>query len=295
MLIDTTSVVHTEFAVALLQKEDAYFQVPVSPSVQEVLRQMLQATLGNLGDPSNWETFDCAEQYPTTAALRYAIDDPLLSKVKDLFNAQNLPVSADALSNPARINYYFVHFRDALNNMCVGVRKASQFKGSVGKSLMYLLDGQLTMVDNNIFRLDPDFDFLVFSDHVAIYRPTQFERIADLEDELIKVAPAHINAISVALPGMDFGFAEQFTQRSARARKLIAAIKSRTDITTISVERFTSACHANKISITQKNGKWTPDPSHEVAFLEMLDRRRYHDPLVDQAPENYRAAARNKV
>lgn len=295
MLIDTTSVVHTEFSVALLQKEDAYFQVPVSSSVQAVLAQMLQTTLKNLGDPNDWMVFDCAEQYPTTAPLKVALDDPMLSKVRDLLNAQNLPVSADALSNPARINYYFARFRDAADSVCVGVRRASQFKGSVGKSMLYILDGQLTMVGSNVFRLDPEFDFLVFSDHVAIYRPAQFERIADLEDEMSKVAPANIKAISIALPEMDFGFAEQLTQKSIRARRLVAAVKSRTDIANISAERFALACQANNIGITKKNGKWTPEPNHEVAFLEMLDRRRYHDPLIEQTPENYRAVARNKV
>jgi hypothetical protein len=281
--------------VTLLKNEDAHFQVPVTPNVKTALKQMLQATLNGLGDSAQWENFDCAEQHPQTASLKYAVDDPAMIKLKNLYTAQNLEVSADALSDASKIDYYSARFRDTNNNECVGVRKASYFKGTVQKSFLFLIGGQLTLAENSLFQLDPDFDFLIFSDQIVIYRPTQFERIAELEEELIKVAPAHIQTIAAAAPQLDFSFAVELVKKSPRARKLVAALKSRSDLSNISADQLGKACQTNGICVVLKDGKWTPEPKHEVNFLEMLDRRRYNDPLIEHQPAAYRAAARKKV
>ena len=294
-MIDYNSITNTEFGVALLKAEESHYHVPVAPKVTDALKQMLQATLDNLGDPGEWADFDCAEQYSPTERLKYPLDTPLSSRINCLFTAQNFPTAADALNNPTQIDYYFAHFRDSSNAECIGVRKATYFKGPVGKTFMHWLDGQLTIVEGNLFRLDTDFDFLIFSDHIAIYRPTQFERIAELEDELAKITPHHVQAVSTAAPQLDFEFANTVSPIPSRMRRLFAALKSRSDIANISSEKFEKACKANGIALIQKNGKWAPGPKHEIAFLEMLDRRRYNDPLIDDDPDPYRAVARKKV
>ena len=294
-MIDHNCIASTEFGVALLKTEESHYHVPVAPKVTDALKQMLQATLDNLGDPGEWADFDCAEQYSTTEHLKYPLDAPLSSTIKNIFTAQNLPIAADALNNPKQLDYYFARFHDSSNAECIGVRKATYFKGPVGKTFMHWLDGQLTIVEGDLFRLDTDFDFLIFSDHIAIYRPSQFERIAKLEGELAKITPHHIQAVSTAAPQLDFEFANTMSSNSSHMRRLFAALKSRSDIANISSEKFEKACKANGIALIQKNGKWAPEPKHELAFLEMLDRRRYNDPLIDDDPDPYRAVARKKV
>ena len=295
MPFNLASFVCVEFDVALSRKDDAHYQVPIAPDVKNVLKQMLEATLKELGDSSNWALFDCAEKYQTAEQLKLPVDDPILARLKNLCSSQNLPVAAAALNTPSQIDYYFARFQDDTGNMCIGFRRASQFKGTVGKSLMQWLDGNLRMVQGDIFRLDFDFDFLVFDDQVAIYKPKSFEHIAGLEDELAKATPDHIHALIVALPILDFSFAEDFANKSVRGRRLIAAIRSRTDLAKISTNLFKKACEENKISVVQIGGKWAPNPKHEKAFLELLDRRRYPDPLVEGDADLFVALARNKI
>lgn len=294
-MIDLNSAVCTVFGVALLKGETTHFQVPVTPSVKDILKQMLQTTLINLGNSREWTDYDCADQYPSTGHLKYDLSDPVVVKLQNLFTAQNVTPSADALSKPSNIDYYFAKFRDAAGIECMGIRKAAQFKGPVGKSLMTWIDGQLTMVQGDIFRLDTDFDFLVFPDQVAIYRPHSFERIADLEAKLAEATPTHIEAIAVALPFLDLGFVATTAGKSIRARRLVAAIRARSDIAGISVERLKSECQKNGISVVETEGKWHPELDHEIGFLEMLDRRRYYDPLIEEDPDPYRAASRSKM
>ena len=295
MPINPDDIDYCEFGVALLVSGDTHFQVPVTLSVKRLLGEMLKTTLNNLGDSLHWEQFDCAERYPSTACLKYPTNDAVVINLKNLYTVQNIPSAADALQDPSKIDYYFARFRDKQGNECTAVHKASTFKSAVGKRFMHIINGQLTAVENDLFRLDSDFDFIIFPDQIAIYRPIQFERIADFDNELINIAPAHIQTLTAAITDLDFTFATAFVPKSARIRRLLAAITTRSDLSSISADKFSNACKENGISLVQHNGKWTPEPKHEMAFLEMLDRRRYNDPLIDQNPDAYRADARKKV
>ena len=295
MPIDPNAVVYCEFGVALLAASDTHYHVPITPGVKAALLDMLKVTLNALGNSTDWEPFDCADQHASTACLQCSTNDPIAVKLKNLYMAQNVSTAAAALDNPSNIDYYFARFRDNYGNECVAVHKASVFKAAIGKNFMVWLVDQLTIVEKDLFRLDTDFDFLVFSDQIAIYRPIQFERIADLESELIKIAPSHIQTVAATVTDLDFGFANELVKTSSRARKLFASLKARNDLSGLSSDRIMHTCQANGIDIIQKDGKWTPAPKHELAFLEMLDRRRYNDPLVEVQPSAYRAAARKKV
>ncbi|MDE2126046.1 MAG: hypothetical protein KGJ62_05610 [Armatimonadetes bacterium] len=295
MLIDTSSIEYAEFAVALLTGEDRHYHIPVTPAVTNELTQMLKDTLDKLGEPSTWETFDCAEQYGSIAPVKCSVDDPVAAKLKSLITAENIPVSADALSYPSKLDFYFAKLRDKHKNECVGVRRASYFKRTIGKKLMHILNGQLDLITDNVFKLDPDFDLIIFPDTVAILRPTQFEWIADLEAELIKVAPGHVHAVAAAVPFLSLDFAIEFVKVSARGRRLFAAIRARNDISGLSADRFRKACEATEVELIEVGGKLSPRPKHEIKFLELLDRRLYPDPLADQQADTYRAASRKKV
>lgn len=295
MPIDPGSIDYTEFRVALTIQGENHFQVPVSHSVKEALRQMLQETLEKLGDENAWVPYDYAQEYKGAEHLTCAIDDPAMETLRELFSAQNLTLHASALKSPKQIDYYSARFTDSAMGECIGVRRASYFKGTVGKPFMFFLEGQLTMVEAELFRLDQDFDFLIFIDKVAIYRPSSMEHVAGLEGKLRNATPSNIQMLSEAVPILDFSFAEKLSEKYVRAQRLFAALKSRPDLGLIDPHRFEAACQANGIAVIQNNGKWAPEPEHEMALLELLDRRRYADPLVEHDAELFRAPSRSTV
>ena len=292
---NTQAITQTQFAVALSRGEELLYDVPVALEVKEELAKMLQETLTNLGDCNSWLQYECAEQYPTTTSLTIPINDPLTVKIKQLYESENISTAADALSKPSLVSFYLARFTDVDNNECMAVRRASYFRSSIGKSFLYWLENQLRVVEGELFRLDVDFDFIIFENQVAIYRPTNFEYVADFESEVVKLIPSFIQAIAVAVPFLDLDFAVATAEKSSRARKLLAGIKSRTDLSKISLEKFKAACLANGIAVTENNGKLSADANHEVALLELIDRRRYNDPLVDDEPDAYRASARSRM
>lgn len=293
---DQSSVIRTEFFVAFPGDQDALYNVPVMPRVTAELQKMLRKTLENLGSADNWNAFECSEQYKSIEQLTIDITDPIASKVAQLYSATNLPSAANALAdNPSGIDYYFAKFWDNQGKYCVAVRKASQFKSALNKPLMYVVNGQLDIIQDKIFRLNDDFDFIIFEDRIAIYRPTQFERIAEVDTAFQEMIPSLIQSVSSRATNIDFTFADDLTKKSSKARRLIAAISKRDDIIGLDHQLFGKSCQNCKIPVTENNGKWMPNSGYELDLLEMLDRRRFADPLVEDQPENYRAAARTKL
>ena len=77
--------------------------------------------------------------------------------------------------------------------------------------------------------------------------------------------------------------------------RLVAAIKSRADLTSISKKHLSSECKKSGIKVTQKDGKLLPAEGSEMAFLNMLDRRRYTVTLISKTPETYEAPSRHSA
>jgi len=285
-----------EFGVALkIKNDESRFLVPVASQVQTVLQSMLSDTLAKMGDPNAWEQHDCAEQYPPHESLTISLEDPLALKIKKIYTEKNLSANPNALNNPSQVDYYFAKFKDTADRKYVGVRRANLFKGPVGKSLMHFASGVLTMLASDTFRLDTEFDFIIFPELIAIHTPKQFEAIADYGEELIRISPQHIAEIAKVVPFVDFDFATKKYESSARMRHLLAAVKSRADVSTITQSMLKKACESQGIELVKIGKKIGPARSQEVDFLELLDRRRYNDPLIETDPSAYRAGARKLI
>jgi hypothetical protein len=54
-------------------------------------------------------------------------------------------------------------------------------------------------------------------------------------------------------------------------------------------------CKETGVEVAEAKGKVTVAAGHEMAFLDVLDRRRYEVNLVKEKPERYRAASRKKL
>jgi hypothetical protein len=176
-------IVSVEFCVSVREGDDyTNYLVPSQHNVQNALKEMLSNTTDQLEEPDvERQAFELSERYATRESLIASLASEELATVNALYDEEGWAPNPHALDAIASIPYYFAVFRDAANVKLLGVRQATQFKGVVSKRFIRLLDDSLTMIEDRIFKLDNDFDFLVTSEHVYILRPAGFERIAQIE------------------------------------------------------------------------------------------------------------------
>src|SRR5579871_2244076 len=202
---DLATVKVTQFGVGIDEEEGPRFvSVPVESQVQAVLRQMVAATrsaMKEAGEPSRYQP---SEKHSAQENLNLPLNDDLASTVRPITEAQNLPNEQKHLKNPKNVFCYFARLSDGNGNHLTAVRRANSFKGILQSKLMSFLDDSLKIVEDNVFKLDEDFDFLIDAAGVHILRPAGFETIGQLRDEIMKAAPTNVKAIQGDITFVDF-------------------------------------------------------------------------------------------
>ena len=103
------------------------------------------------------------------------MDDELASSIRELHDAANLDIDATALEDPSGVFCYFARLTDKKKRRLTALRRATQFKGVLKSRLIRLLTDALKLIEDQVFKLDTDFDLLIDSQHVHILRPSGFE------------------------------------------------------------------------------------------------------------------------
>lgn len=172
-------------------------------------------------------------------------------------------------------------------------RRATQFKGVVKKHLITFHNNALRIVPDNLFKLDTDFDFLIFDDQILIWRPSGFIFTSDLDAHFVASAAENVDKISENLSYVDFGGLRDYVTKHKLAMRLVAALKSRTDLADISLRLLKATCKSNKVDFIMRNGKLVLSEGNEMDFLLVLDRRLYTLTLIPERPETYQASSRS--
>lgn len=301
-MVDLANIRTTEFGVCLYSGDgDTNVLVPVDAGVQQALREMIRETASNIGcfaADADVQRYEAAEKYSATEALRYPIDEALEASVPvQLFRAENLPTSQTAIVDPAAIGFYFARIRDGQNRQLVAIKRAGQFKGVLKARgrLIRWLDDTMKVVDDDVFKLDPDFDYLVTDDEIYILRPSAFEFTVDLEATILAKAKENTQSLHDTITFIDFAGIADYVGKHKRAARLVAALKTRDDLGSTNQELFAAACEATGITLERENGRIRPAKGHEHEFLMLLDRRRYALTLIEDTPETYEAGNRRRV
>jgi len=284
-----------EFGVCLDTVErQSHRLVPCVAAVQQALKEMLEETRRSLfADGSGFTEFSPAEKYASNERLRIALSSDLVNKQREVFEAVNLPTDSNALNNTDAIISYFAIFRDNGSQKLLAFRRAAQFKGVLKKRLIRFSDDALRIVPDHVFKLDTDFDFLIFDNQVLIWRPSGFVFTADMDNQIAACANENVSYIEKTIACVDFTDLREFVFTHKRAMRLVAVIKSRKDLAAIAPKLLSVECKQARILLRQKNGKLLPEPGHELAFLMLLDRRRYTVTLIEGQPETYEAPSRH--
>jgi hypothetical protein len=252
MPFNAAQVHDVEFGVALRRGEERCYRVPIAQEVAALLVDMLRSTLASMDALGQAEEIDYGEEYGSRVFVRCPFTDPTVALVVELFTAIDLTERAAALHDATQIDYYFARFVDNAGTKCMGVKTPAQFKASFGKKLVQLLGDELHIVSDRIFKLDNEFDFVVFDDHVAILSPKQFIRVAEVDQVLAAIAPAHVTEVATALTVVDFEPIRDYIVRHNRAHKLLSSIRKRQGLAQISHEELSGACVLNHIHMTEQ-------------------------------------------
>jgi len=295
MAFDFNHIQSVEFGVCLdTGDSESYRRVPCDQGVQDALKEMLAETMAALTtDGANIEQFSPAEKYAGNERLKVPLTSDLVQKHREIFGTGNFDTDTHGLDDPTALISYFAVFRDHHGNKLMGFRRAAQFKGVVKKHLVTFINDALQLVPDRLFKLDTDFDFLIFDNQILIWRPSGFIFTADMDQHIAACAAANVGRISEDITSVDFIGLKDFVSKHKLAMRLVAAIKSRNDLGEISLKRLKASCKANKVEFTIRNGKLVPSEGSEMDFLLLLDRRLYTLELIEKAPETYQAASRH--
>jgi len=294
---DLGSVMVTEFGVG---RDDGsgqtFVAVPVDSGVQTALREMVQATWEAMQrDEEGPAKYEPSEKHGSTEYLTLPLSDDMASSVRALQDAVNLDIETAVLDDPADVFCYFARLTDKKKRRLTALRRATQFKGVLKQRLIRLVSDSLKLIDDRVFKLDSDFDFLVDSDNVHILRPSGFEFAGKLQQAILDAVTENINALRKDLVFVEFEGIEKFASGHPRAARYLASIRGQEEIKRIDKVLLKSLCKHTGVEVNVVKGKVKVAAGHEMGFLEVLDRRRYEVSLVREQPERYRAASRRKI
>lgn len=299
IVFDYENVAVTEFGLGLDVQGRGFLNVPVDGDVQSALLDMVRETQRAMENQTdNPEEYQPSEKYSAIEYLTLSLNDDLVSDLKTLHEAENIAEDANAFNQINDCFAYFAKITDDAGNRVTALRRSTQFKTLIKKrhKLVRYVDNTLQVLNDTVFKLDNDFDFLIQNNVIYILRPSGLEFAAQLQGAVMAAVPGNVAAIAEEIDFVEFGSISEYAQKHPRAARYIASIKSQSEAHNVNRDKLTSYCQRTNVEITEIDGKVHVEDSQVMGFLEILDRRRYQIDLVEDAePEIYRAPARSRV
>lgn len=282
-----------------IDNEVYHYLIPIDNTVREALVEM-RNTFSDLYDGINAEieVFSPTEKYASTEKLRANLNADYLYSMNDLFHNQNHPVNDIDLSEYlSAVEYYFAEFTHNNGAKTIGVKRPNQFKGLLRKKIFAFVDDTLKAVEDDVFKLDNDFDILIHETYVEILHPAGFVFISDLEDQILLGVANTIGQLSQSITFLDFESIGNFVtnNKARRAAKLLASIKTREDLHLTDQHKVVEKCAHLGIALIEVNGRLFTTDDKIVDLLEVLDRRSYeYDLMTNDVVEIYVANSRKQ-
>ncbi len=294
---DLSNISVTEFGVGRDEdKGQSFVAILVDGQVQGALREMATTTWEAMeADSDNPTKYDPSEKHSGTEYLYLPLGEELAASVRELHQAANLPLEAQALSDPTALFCYFARMTDNKKRRLTALRRASQFKGLLKSRLIRLVSDALRLVDDRVFKIDNDFDLLIDSKNIHILRPSGFEFAGKLQEAIRAAVPQNMKAIQRDLTYVDFENIEAYARAHSRAARYLASIRSQKETKDIDKAALKKLCKNTGVDVGERDGKLRIPDEQIMGFLEVLDRRRYELELVKGSPERFKAASRSKI
>ncbi len=284
-----------EFGVGGDAKEDWQFViVSVDGDVKMALQDMLRATWTAMRQQEPPALYQPSEKYSSTEYLYVKNNSDLATVCQQLHSADNLPINTNALRNVDGIRCYFAQFTDHQQRRLTAVRRAGYFKGILNRRLVRFVNDSLKIEKDNIFKLDTDFDILIDSERIHVWRPNAYEFIDDLKQAVLDAVPINVAAIQQNVPFIDFEHIREYAMSHSRAARYLASIRSQ-NLPDIERHTLTALCRDTGVVVKEVDERLQVEDRHIMGFLEVLDCRRYVAKFGPNTKERFRATSRQRI
>lgn len=286
----------TEFGVGFSDNEGrSFYSVRANENMQVALQNMACSTMNSMrNDRFDPEHYSPAEKYGGTKHLFVPAHEDIGNEARLLHDAVQIPLDADALNDSSNVLWYFARFWDNSRRKLTAVRRATQFKGILNKNSVTLVGDYLDIVEDDVFVLDTDFDILIDSAGIHIWRPTAFESFANVRELILNSAQNNVTVLGQQLGFLDIQNIQSYASTRLRAARYLASIRKQ-NLAGITKDALVSQCRDTHVNVEEINGRIIVPNSEVMGFLEVLDRRRYLVSLVPGAEERFVAARRVSV
>lgn len=293
-----SDITHQELVVS--HGDGEFSQLIIDMSVKSCLRGMLEDTAYrfDLIAYSEIANYEPAEKYGAEELVKASLSEPALANLLTLFNLSGVSASNDIIKDINSISYYLYKARDRQNRQLIGVKKAQQMKGLAGAHgrIVSLINDSLTIMEKPVFKLDRNFDLIITSTEVFAIKPNTLAYVAEVDEAATKAAQSRLNSIGDVINFLSLEVLNPYVLTRKRAAHLVSAIANRSDLERISQSKIESACQELGIQMQfDSSGKIGPLQGHEIAFLELLDNRRYVTSLTEDPPIAFVAASRRQI
>jgi hypothetical protein len=281
-----------EFGVAVNQ-DDGYYRIPVAEGVKVHLIEMLNEFNESFHEAGEVDApFSPSEKYSSNERLTISVNDEAVVDLLEFYNTENIAINALDILALSNAIFYFAIFTTQNGMRYIGVKRPNQFKALLNRSIIEFIDDTLSEVRSSVFKLDSDFDFIIYSDLIQILHPTGFIYISNVENQLLTSAVTATTELVHRIGFVNFPALAEYVGTSKTCAKLIASIKSRTDLEQTDRLKLIASCQSMNIQFTEEGNMLLPETNHITDFLRLLDRREYEIDLTTIAPEIFIASSR---
>lgn len=289
---DLNNIEITKFGVWIREEENLQaYLVRTGERTKTVISNMLHDTVELMGKRSRNESnkplecYNPAEEYKGEIYL-ITEDRELDSKIRELYEAENLAENTSFIYELEKLFAYFAVFMDDKNRNLVGLKKARGFTNISNKSILGWVDGTLDITSQRTFPLDSNFDLIMDCKLTHILRPAAFESLADLQQVILNCVESNLTEIASDLPSIDFESVLNYSQTHLTAARKIASIKKR-ELRGISIDLLKKYCLIDEVTFEDKGNKISPVKGKEMGLLKALNRDLGEVELIPNQPEHY--------
>lgn len=288
-----------EFGVCTRRQGNIEFlDVPVHIGTATSLKEMIGTTWEKLNDIADGPgLYDPANESRGLQHVFLPLDDEMAALFRDVNEADRFdPGGGVLIGQPGRVFCYFARFADDNGRRLTGMKLSKDFKGILRhrNRIARMIDNTLHLTQDNIFKLDTDFDLLVDDEEVRVLRPFAFETIGALQQAIRAAVPRNIEGLRESLDFVHFGPIGEFAETNVTAARLLAALRNK-DTQGITVEYLMSNCRNNGIVVNDIDGQITVEEDQILGFLKVLNRTRYSVELIPGQREVYDASGTRRV
>lgn len=294
---DLANIQSVNFAVSLRSNGNRYF-VPTDGPIKAALKEVLSNTTAGFNQiDGDWQLHDVSEDYGEARRTYAPRNTDYLADLSSIFDAGALDDIANAHEHVPDIDFYFGVFHDDQNRKAIGIKKATQLKGTLGarNKLMRLADDTLQMIEDEVLRLDREFDAIMTDSHVFMLKVRSVEYLANIVERVAGAAAAKVQTIHDQLTFLDLSRIQEDIARHPKMARMAASISARNDLAQIRRDRVEEIAEHHGIVFKEVDGRLQCRRQDEAKLLEILDARRYHLDLTATGPIPYRATGRQRV